>query len=154
MCIRDRKEVWLRIGDILKKIMIKIQGNPFRPLISVDTYHPMVARKALELGVDMINDESGLTSPEMIKLAKESSADWVAMHQLTLPVNPSITISNDSRPEKLLQSWLEDQLESWQSEGLDLNRIIFDPGIGFGKNHLQSLEILRHAGEFLSLIHI
>ena len=84
----------------------------------------------------------------MIKLAKESSADWVAMHQLTLPVNPSITISNDSRPEKLLQSWLEDQLESWQSEGLDLNRIIFDPGIGFGKNHLQSLEILRHAGEF------
>ena len=143
-----QKEAWLRISDILKKIMIKMQGNPLRPLISVDTYHPMVARKALELGADMINDESGLTSPEMIKLAKESGAEWVAMHQLTLPVDPEITISNDSRPEKLLHNWLGDRLDSWQSAGLDLNRIIFDPGIGFGKNHLQSLEILRHAGEF------
>jgi len=145
-----QKEVWLRISDILKKIMIKIQNNPLRPLISVDTHHPMVARKALELGVDMINDESGLTSPEMIKLAKESSAEWVAMHQLTLPVDPAITLSNDVQPEKLLQNWLENRLESWQSAGLDLNRIIFDPGLGFGKNHLQSLEILRHAGEFRS----
>ncbi|MGE4657927.1 MAG: dihydropteroate synthase, partial [Gammaproteobacteria bacterium] len=142
------KEVWSRIGVVLKKIIKKTQGDSLRPLISVDTYHPAVARNALELGVDMINDEGGLTSPDMIALAKESGQDWVAMHQLTLPVDPTVTLNDDSPPGELIERWLIERLEHWQTAGLDLNRIIFDPGIGFGKNHLQSLEILRHAGDF------
>ena len=118
------------------------------PYISIDTYHADTARRALELGVDMVNDVSGLASPAMIELAGESSADWVAMHQLSLPVDPNLTLAAGRDPFTAVEEWLRESLERWDKAGLDLNRIIFDPGIGFGKTAHQSWELLRRAGEF------
>jgi dihydropteroate synthase len=49
----------------------------------------------------------------------------------------------DQDPVAAVESWLEVRLNEWQGAGLDLGRIVFDPGIGFGKNPLQSLRLLR-----------
>lgn len=143
----EAHEEWSRIRTVLERLMETVQRTPLRPLISVDTYYPDIAVRALELGVDMINDVSGLSSPEMIEVARESRADWVAMHQLTLPVDPARTLPDDAHPTEVVERWLTERLEAWHSAGLDLNRIIVDPGIGFGKNRLQSLELLRRAGD-------
>ena len=140
-------EEWARVGPVLEQLLDLRAGSALGPCISIDTYHAETARRALELGVDMVNDVSGLTSPAMIDLAGESSADWVAMHQLSLPVDPRLTLPPDQDPFEAVEQWLLASLERWDKAGLDLNRIVFDPGIGFGKTAAQSWELLRRVGE-------
>jgi dihydropteroate synthase len=116
--------------------------------VSVDTYHVETARRALALGVDAINDVGGLTSPEMVELATGSRADWIAMHNLGLPADRARTLPVDRDPVDEVARWLEQRLDEWQRAGLDLGRLVFDPGIGFGKNPLQSLRLLRGIRRF------
>ena len=139
---------WTRVAPILERLIETRDRQPFGPLISIDTYRTTTARKALRLGVDMVNDVGGLGSEEMIELAGESGVDFVAMHQLSLPVDPKITLAQDVDPYAALEQWLLARLERWEKAGLDLNRIIFDPGIGFGKTVQQNRELLSRAGEF------
>jgi len=139
---------WARVGSILERLVEARDQCALGPAISIDTYRAETARKALALGVDMVNDVSGLGAPEMIDLAGESGADFVAMHQLSLPVDPKITLAQDADPYDAVEQWLLQRIERWDRAGLDLNRIIFDPGIGFGKTTRQSRELLGRAGSF------
>lgn len=137
-----------RLRPTLERLAAKYEGRRLRPLISVDTYHSPVAREALALGADIVNDVSGLTHPDMIELAASSEADWVAMHQLTLPADRNQTLPPDCDPVDEVERWLVERLEAWQRAGLDTDRIVFDPGIGFGKTTLQSLRLLREHERF------
>ncbi|HEY5622198.1 MAG TPA: dihydropteroate synthase [Gammaproteobacteria bacterium] len=139
---------WQRIEPILGKLQPYRRPGSIGPLISVDTYHPETAERALELGVDIINDVGGLQLPAMLELAAGSDTDWVAMHNLGVPVDRDAELPRDGDPFDYVDGWLARQLDNWDRAGLDLNRVIFDPGIGFGKNSLQSMQLLRRAGEF------
>lgn len=141
-------EEWRRLEPVLARLLEKIGDDRLRPRVSVDTYHPETARIALELGVDIINDVSGLTNPAMIELARSSDADWVAMHSLSLPVDKNETLAAGESAYAAVEAWLLERLETWDKTGIDVARVIFDPGIGFGKDALQSLELLRSAGRF------
>jgi 2-amino-4-hydroxy-6-hydroxymethyldihydropteridine diphosphokinase/dihydropteroate synthase len=142
-------EEWARLEPVLGKLLDKHAGVPLRPRFSIDTYHPETARRALALGVDAINDVSGLTSREMVELAAENrDRDFVAMHNVGVPADPARTIPPDQDPVAAVERWLEARLGEWQRAGLDLARIVFDPGIGFGKNPLQSLRLLRDVARF------
>lgn len=136
-------EEWSRLAPMLEHTMTKLSEDRLRPRISIDTYHASVARNALRLGVDIINDVSGLTQPEMLEIAADSNADFIAMHNLGLPADPGITLDTGRSAVDQVSEWLDRQLERWQRNGIDRNRVVFDPGIGFGKNPLQSLELLR-----------
>jgi 2-amino-4-hydroxy-6-hydroxymethyldihydropteridine diphosphokinase/dihydropteroate synthase len=138
-------EEWRRLAPVLERLIDRHRGAALRPLVSVDTYHPETARRALALGVDMINDVGGLTAPEMIELAQDGGADWVAMHNLSVPADPAVTLPPACDPVAAVGEWLAGRIDAWDRAGLDLNRIVFDPGIGFGKNALQSLALLRGA---------
>jgi dihydropteroate synthase len=115
-----------------------------RPRFSIDTYHVATARRALALGADIINDVGGLTTGDMIELAATSEAEFVAMHNLGLPADKSRTLPTDRDPTVAVEEWLEKRRNEWGRAGVDLTRVVFDPGIGFGKNALQSLELLRN----------
>ena len=144
----DPATEWSRVGPVLERLVEQSAGRRLRPLLSLDTRHAEVAEKGLDLGVDIINDVGGLTSPAMVALAKDSGKDWVAMHHVTVPADPQWTLPPDRDPHDGVDQWLRRRLEEWDAQGLDLGRIVFDPGIGFGKNRLQSLRLLRRAGEF------
>ena len=144
----DDDEEWARLEPVLGPLLDRYSTLPLRPRFSVDTYHPATARRALALGVDAVNDVGGLTSPEMLELADHSGRDWIAMHNLGLPADRARTLPADRDPVSEIERWLEQRLEQWQRAGLDLGRIVFDPGIGFGKNPLQSLRVLREIGRF------
>ena len=144
----DPATEWSRVGPVLERLVERSSGCRLRPLLSLDTRHPEVAEKGLALGVDMINDVGGLGSPAMVALARDSGRDWVAMHHVTVPADPEVTLPTDRDPFDAVEQWLRRRMEAWDAQGLDLGRIIFDPGIGFGKNRLQSLRLLRRAGEF------
>ena len=144
----DPEVEWARVAPVLERLVERFSGERPRPLLSLDTRHAEVAAKGLEMGVDIINDVSGLTSPGMLVLARDADCDWIAMHHVTIPADPRTTLPDDEDPFDAVEAWLLERMESWEAGGLNLERIIFDPGIGFGKNRLQSLRLLRRAGEF------
>src|SRR5690606_29907772 len=79
-----------------------------------------------------------------------SSTDWVAMHSLTVPADRDVTLPTGTSPVDQVLSWLDRRCEEWSAAGIAPERVIFDPGVGFGKNPLQSLELLRNASRFQS----
>jgi 2-amino-4-hydroxy-6-hydroxymethyldihydropteridine diphosphokinase/dihydropteroate synthase len=141
-------EEWARLAPTLERLVDRYKTSALRPRISIDTYHLSTARRALALGVDVINDVSGLTHPAMVELATSGTADWVAMHNLGVPADRTRVLPLDQDPADAVERWLEERLVEWARAGLDLSRIVFDPGIGFGKNALQSLRLLRDVQRF------
>jgi len=139
---------WARLAPALERLLERYKHAALRPRISIDTYHLGTARRALELGVDVINDVSGLTHQSMVELAASGTADWVAMHNLGVPADKARVLPADQDPTDAVERWLEQRLVEWQRAGLDLGRIVFDPGVGFGKNALQSLRLLRNVDRF------
>ncbi len=144
----DAETEWTRLEPALAAVLERYAQRRLRPLVSVDTYHASVAARAIERGADMINDVSGLTSDAMLELAAaHPHIDFVAMHNLSIPADRATTIPPDADAIAELNAWLAAQRRRWERAGVDGSRLIFDPGIGFGKNPLQSLEILRRIGE-------
>ena len=136
-------EEWARLELALGRLVDRYRGSLLRPRLSVDTYHVETARRALALGADIVNDVSGLTTRPMIGLAATSGAEFVAMHNLGVPADKARTLPPDQDPTTAVERWLEERLREWERAGIDPARIVFDPGVGFGKNALQSLRVLR-----------
>ena len=139
----DASSEWNRLHGAIELVMDVVNQQPLKPKISIDTYHPETAEKALHMGADMINDVSGLGSEQMIKLARESDREFVAMHSVTVPVDPAVGVSSDEDVCEVFLKWVRKRQELWLNFGLNLDRIIIDPGIGFGKNSLQSMQLMR-----------
>lgn len=142
------QEEWSRLEPALNEVRHFFQGRWFRPLISLDTTKSEVAERALAQGVQIINDVKGLSDPKMLGLIKESQCDFVFMHSLSVPANPEFCLPRDADPVKELKIWLQNKLNLFESQGINLDRAIFDPGIGFGKTAFQSITLLRRIEEF------
>jgi 2-amino-4-hydroxy-6-hydroxymethyldihydropteridine diphosphokinase/dihydropteroate synthase len=141
-------EEWARLEPVLGRVVDRHRGAVLRPRISVDTYHARTAERALALGADIINDVGGLAEAAMLDVAGASDAEFVAMHNLGLPADKARMLPLDEDPTTAVERWLEQRIAEWRRAGLDLARIVFDPGIGFGKNALQSLKLLRNVERF------
>ena len=118
--------------------------SALRVPISVDTSKADVARHAVAAGASMINDVWGLRrDPEMAAVAVETGVPVVLMH------NQDGTEYDDLVPDVIggLRGLVEGALDA----GVPEERIMLDPGIGFGKTTEQSLEVLRRLHEFASL---
>ncbi len=118
--------------------------------ISVDTTKPEVARRALALGAEIINDIGGLSDPEMMGVIAESNAGAVIMHMAgtpqTMQVNPSYM---DVFGE--IYRFLARRLELADRLGIARERIAVDPGIGFGKTTAHNQALLRNVEQFAKL---
>lgn len=140
------------LEEELRRTIPVIEGlsNELSVPISIDTYKPEVARRALDSGASMINDISGLRDDKMIELAVEKNVPAIIMHMQGMPgdmqLNPQY---NDVVAE--IANWLEDQAEKVIAAGLSADKVLIDPGIGFGKNLGHNLEIMRRLSEFKSL---
>jgi dihydropteroate synthase len=118
--------------------------------ISVDTRRPEVARVALDLGADLVNDVGGLREPGMRALLARTGAPVVAMHMRGVPAR----MQRNTRYAELrdeVYGFLADALVSAAEDGVDPASVLVDPGLGFGKSAEQSLELLGHVGELRSL---
>ena len=143
-------EEWQRLEPALALTVDYFKSKYFRPQISVDTYHSSTAAQAVNAGADMINDVGGLRDPQMIEVLKGCHAQYVLMHSLTIPAQTSITMPDEKLIESL-KSWALDHLEKLEIAGISLDRILFDPGLGFGKTPAQGFALLQNLEEFLNL---
>lgn len=117
--------------------------------ISVDTSKPEVMLKALEFGVDMVNDVCALTNPGAVEVLADSQAQVCLMHMQGSPRsmqnNPSYQNVVDD-----IKDFFAQRLEVCERAGIETKRIILDPGFGFGKTLEHNLEILKRFSEFKS----
>ena len=136
----------------LKRILpiIKALQKHSNIVISVDTYKPKVMERAIDMGVAMINDVFALQQPGAIDVIKKSNVGICLMHMQgrpkTMQVNP---IYEDVVSE--VKSFLEERTTILIAEGIHTERIILDPGFGFGKTFEHNITLLQNLESFQSL---
>lgn len=119
--------------------------------LSIDTQKSIVAAQALEAGANMINDVSaGLTDPEMIAVLKKYQVPYVLMHLRGKPKTMQDNLHYDDLIGEIA-NFLEDRIHFLVGQGIARERLIIDPGIGFGKTVQQNFQILRELPRFQKL---
>jgi dihydropteroate synthase len=124
--------------------------NTVKKTISIDTTKPKVAQIAIENGVSLINDISGMQNPEMIEIAKTYKVDICVMHMQKKPQNMQENPYYEKGIISELLYWFDRKIENLISLGIDESKIIIDPGIGFGKTVNDNIEILKNIKKFKS----
>ena len=136
--ISDQEEIE-RIVPIIQKIK-----DNFEVPVSLDTYKSQVAFEGIKAGADMINDIWGLLYDEnMAKVIADSGAVCCLMH------NRSEAVYKDFFKEVIGD--LKKILEVAENAGIKKEKIILDPGVGFGKSYENNLEVIRRVGELKEL---
>jgi dihydropteroate synthase len=119
-------------------------------VVSVDTYRPGVARRALAAGADAVNDPSGLRDPGLAEAVADAGATLVVMHTggppRTRPYRPAYA---DVVAE--VAGFLGDRAAVARAHGVSPERLVIDPGYDFHKNTFHSLELLRRLDELPAL---
>jgi dihydropteroate synthase len=119
--------------------------------ISIDTTKSDVARAAIQLGAQIINDISGLEADEqMIEVARDSRAGVCAMHRQGTPQTMQDNPSYENCTVEILE-YLKLRDTQLRNSGIPPERICLDPGIGFGKLHEHNIELIRNVGLFHQL---
>jgi dihydropteroate synthase len=131
----------------VERVVAALQGFP----VSIDTSKAEVAKRALALGVVMVNDVTALRGdPEMAEVLAEAGAYLCLMHMLGEPR----TMQDDPRYDDVVdevKAFLEERLAFAVSAGIPEEHICLDPGIGFGKTVDHNLELLARLDELVAL---
>lgn len=118
--------------------------------ISIDTSKPEVMREAVKTGVGMINDVRALQESGALDVVKWAGVPVCLMHMKGDPR----TMQSDPQYEDVVRDikhFLEQRVQACIGAGIARNKLILDPGFGFGKTLEQNLILLKHLDEFLSL---
>lgn len=116
--------------------------------ISIDTTRATVAQAAVEAGADIINDISGGSfDKKMLATVASLEVPMIIMHIRGTPKNMQQQTDYDDLVGEIIQ-WLSCQIEQAITAGINQNKLIIDPGIGFAKNYQQNIELLRRLPEF------
>ncbi len=129
-----------RVVPVIKRLKQEINVP-----ISIDTYKSEVAEEALKLGVDMINDVWGLTyDGKMADVIAKYDGEVCIMH------NQNGT-NYDKDIMEAIKEFLQKSIDMALAAGVKKEKIVLDPGIGFGKTYEQNIEVLRRLGELKDL---
>jgi dihydropteroate synthase len=118
--------------------------------LSVDTRRPEVMQAALSAGASMINDIEALTAPGALETVAKSQCAVCLMHMKGEPASMQQDPHYDDVVGEVA-SFLKNRVEHAVQAGIARDRIVVDPGFGFGKTAAHNLELLRRLREFSSL---
>jgi dihydropteroate synthase len=131
-------------------VVERLRARGFALPISVDTFKPEVARAALAAGADLVNDVMGLADPALAAVVAEAKAPVVIMHMRGTPADmASRAVYGDVVADVARE--LEDALARAVAAGVERERIILDPGLGFAKSAEQSVELLARLPELRAI---
>ncbi len=142
---------WLRLEPILSELKRGLRTEYPWVKWSLDTRHPETVEKLADYPVDWINDVTGGDSSRMMDAWVASNHDLVFMHHMGVPVDPAVHLPKEEDAILNILKWAADKRVQFESRGISCDRMILDPGIGFGKLPEQSLEILRRLNELKDL---
>jgi len=129
--------------DELRRVVPVIEAlRELKVPLSIDTFKPQVMRAALAAGASLINDINALRTPGALEVVAGSDAGICLMHMQgtpqTMQDNPTYA---DVVAE--VKAFLDERVGACRSAGIERNRIIIDPGFGFGKTAEHNLELLQ-----------
>ncbi len=148
-----------RVLPVVEGLAAALRSHPRAPAesggdpitVSIDTSKAFVARAALDAGATLVNDVTALRGdPEMASVVAHSGAECCLMHMLGEPR----TMQREPRYGDVVaevKAFLEERLAFAVAEGVAEERILLDPGIGFGKTLEHNLQLLRRLGELAAL---
>jgi dihydropteroate synthase len=139
MPITDDQE-WQRLQPVLQELLT------WNVPISVDTYRAQTMRRALEMGVDIINDIWALRQPQAQEVCVTSQAGLCIMH---MHGEPTTMQSNPMAGDAVasVSDFLKSRRDDLLQQGVHPQRIMLDPGIGFGKTVEQNFSLLARQAE-------
>ena len=142
----SKEEELKRVLPVIKQVVKEIDIP-----VSIDTYKSEVARKALDAGAQLVNDISALRfDPDMRKVISEYDVSVVLMHIKGTPKNMQENPSYTDLIQEI-SDYLNESKELAEAAGIAEEKIIVDPGIGFGKRVEDNLKILKNLKELAHL---
>ena len=139
-------------SEEIERVSGAIEGIRARSevVISVDTQKARVAAEALDAGADLVNDVSGLRDAELTDLVARTGVPVIIMHMRGTPETMQIKPNYHDTVAEILEE-LHTSVEKAIDAGIALERIIVDPGIGFGKRGVDNLRILANVERFRTI---
>jgi len=119
-------------------------------VVSIDTMKPAVVAAAVGAGAAIVNDVGGLRDPAMMEVVAGLDVGVVIMHMRGEPRTMQSDTTYDDVVEDVA-AYLEHRAQLAIDAGIDRSRICLDPGIGFGKSHLQNLEVLNRVSRYVDI---
>lgn len=118
--------------------------------ISIDTYKPEVMRQAIAAGVDIVNDVRALQEPGALEIVAASKAGVCLMHMQGNPQTMQIDPQYDNVVEEVKQFLLE-RLHAAEHAGISQERILLDPGFGFGKRTVHNIALIQNLEQLAAI---
>ena len=134
-------------GDVRAALGRAEQARDWQVPLSIDTVKPAVMRAALAAGADMINDINAFRAPGAIEVVASGNAGLCLMHMRGEPR----TMQHDPRYEDVVgevMSFLDERVAALQAAGVARERLVLDPGFGFGKRTVHNFTLLRELARF------
>src|SRR4051812_8464048 len=139
------------LDEELRRVVPVLEAIAGEVPVSIDTAKAEVARRALALGAELVNDVTALRAdPDLAGVVADAGAYLCLMHMRGEPR----TMQDDPRYDDVVSevaSFLEERLAFAVAAGVPEERICLDPGFGFGKTVEHNLELLRRLGELTAL---
>lgn len=130
------EEEWARLAPVLARL------RELPVPLSVDTMKPAVMRRALEAGASMINDVMALRAPGALDTVRDSGAAVCLMHMQGDPRSMQQSPHYDDVTAEV-GAFLKERAQAAENAGISRERIVLDPGFGFGKRSRHNLTLLR-----------
>jgi dihydropteroate synthase len=140
------------LDEELRRVIPVIEGlasNVDVP-ISIDTYKPEVMRAAIAAGASLVNDVRALQEPGAMEVVASSSTGVCLMHMLGTPQTMQVDPQYENVVEEVC-GFLHKRALACEATGIDGNRIMLDPGFGFGKRSMHNIALLRELGHICAL---
>lgn len=150
--ILNAQEEIARLENILPKLIFAIKN--FNKIhnkniqASIDSYHLETIIFAHKIGVEIINDVSGLIDEKIIDYIAQNNLTAILMHNLAIHSNPELVVNRDLNVVDEIINWAHQKINYLTAQKIQKSQLIFDPGIGFAKNSTQSIRILKNINAF------
>ena len=133
------EEEWRRVEEVLTKIL-KLEIP-----VSIDTMKPEIMIRAAEMGVDIINDVSGFRSKEALDFVKEMKKTRIGFCIMHMQGNPQNMQESPRYGDVVseVEFFLQKKVDEFRRSGISDDRILIDPGFGFGKTSQHNLSLLK-----------
>ncbi|MDR2875478.1 MAG: dihydropteroate synthase [Methylobacillus sp.] len=140
------------LGDELRRVIpvIEALATKTHVPISVDTYKPEVMRAALAAGASMINDVFALTQPGALEAVAAGNAGVCLMHSQGTPQTMQLDPHYDDVTREV-REFLRARVQACEAHGIARDRILVDPGFGFGKNRAHNVTLLHELNALAEL---
>ncbi len=141
----------VNIAEELRRVLPIIQAMQGKNVpISIDTMKPEVMKAAIRAGASMVNDVNALRADGALEVCAESNVGVCLMHMQGSPRTMQLEPSYSDVVAEV-KTFLLDRAQACERAGIARDRIVIDPGFGFGKNREHNLTLLRRLKEFREL---